>query len=65
MARSPEAMHKCPLLKRDIFWGDCYEVQEIRNDELEPSFFRTNSMQMKQIKFAKFASGTLPTNRQA
>lgn len=25
--------------KRDIFWGDCYEVQEIRNDELEPSFF--------------------------
>lgn len=28
-------------------------------------FFRTNSMQMKQIKFAKFASGTLPTNRQA
>jgi len=25
----------CPLLKRDIYWGLCYEVQEVREDNMD------------------------------
>ena len=39
MARSPEAQHDCPLLNRRVYWGDCYEVQEIREDSMDAYFF--------------------------
>lgn len=39
MARSPEAQHDCPLLNRSVFWGECYEVQEIREDSMDADFF--------------------------
>ena len=39
MSRSPDARHDCPLLNREVFWGDCYEVQEIRNDDMDADLF--------------------------
>ena len=39
MARSPESQHECPLLNRKIFWGDCYEIQDIRNDDMDAELF--------------------------
>lgn len=39
MARSPDARHDCPLLNREVFLGDCYEVQEVRNDDMDADLF--------------------------
>ena len=33
MSRHDEKQY-CPLLKRSIFWGMCYEVQEVREDNM-------------------------------
>jgi len=35
MARDADAKHKCPLYKRDVYWGECIEVQEVREDEMD------------------------------
>lgn len=37
MARSPNAKHKCPLFNRSVYWSECYEVQEIRDDDMDMS----------------------------
>jgi len=47
MARSPEAQHDCPLLNRRVYWGDCYEVQEIREDSMDAYFFLISLKLMK------------------
>lgn len=39
MARSPDAQHNCPLLNRSVFWGECYEVQDIRSDDMDAELF--------------------------
>lgn len=33
--RSPNEKHFCPLMDREIFWGDCVEVQEVREDNMD------------------------------
>ena len=38
MARSPNATHQCPLYSREIYWSECYEVQEVREDEMDPKW---------------------------
>lgn len=40
MARSPLEKHKCPLYSRDITWSECYEVQEVRDDEMDMKWLR-------------------------
>lgn len=30
---------ECPLLNREIFFGDCVEVQEIREDNMDMELF--------------------------
>lgn len=35
MARSPNEEHKCPLYNRNVTWSECYEVQEVREDEMD------------------------------
>lgn len=40
MARSPIAKHKCPLYGREISWSECYEVQEVREDEMDEKWLR-------------------------
>ena len=37
MARNHNEFSKCPLMKREIQYGECYEVQEIRNGEMSMS----------------------------
>lgn len=37
--RHPDDKHICPLLKREIFWGDCVEVQDIRDDNMDMELF--------------------------
>lgn len=38
MARSPNAMHQCPLYDRAVYWSECYEVQEVREDSMDPKW---------------------------
>jgi len=33
--RHPDDKHYCPLYEREVFWGDCYEVQEVREDNMD------------------------------
>lgn len=33
--RQPDDKHFCPLMNREVFWGDCYEVQEVREDNMD------------------------------
>ena len=35
----PDQKRYCPLLKKDIYWGGCYEVQEVRKDNLDMENF--------------------------
>lgn len=35
MAINHNDKHICPLLKCEILYGECYEVQEIREDEMD------------------------------
>lgn len=37
--RHSDDQFNCPLLKRKIFWGDCIEVQEIRDDNMDMELF--------------------------
>ena len=37
--RSPDEKYSCPLLNREIFWGDCFEVQDIRDDNMDMELF--------------------------
>lgn len=40
MARSPIAKHECPLYGRETIWSECYEVQEVREDEMDAKWLR-------------------------
>lgn len=33
--RRPDDKHICPLMNREILWGDCVEVQEVREDNMD------------------------------
>ena len=35
MARSANEKHYCPLYNRDVYWSECVEVQEVREDEMD------------------------------
>ena len=35
MARNHDDKCICPLYKREIQYGECYEVQEVRDDEMD------------------------------
>lgn len=35
MVRSPSEKHFCPLYGREVYWSECYEVQEVREDEMD------------------------------
>lgn len=35
MVRSANEKHFCPLYNREIYWSECYEVQEVREGEME------------------------------
>lgn len=35
MARSHNSEFSCPLFGRKITYGECYEVQEIRDEEMD------------------------------
>lgn len=40
--RHPDEKHYCELLRHDIFWGGCggcYEVQEVREDNMDMELF--------------------------
>ncbi len=37
MARSPNEKHNCPLYNRSIYWSECYEVQDVRGDDMDMS----------------------------
>lgn len=36
--RHPDDHHFCSLLQREVFWGDCWTVQDIRGDETDMEF---------------------------
>lgn len=33
--RRPDDKHVCPLINKEIFWGDCVEIQEVREDSMD------------------------------
>ena len=35
MAKTQYDTHMCPLYGREVFYGECYEVQEVREDEMD------------------------------
>lgn len=35
MAKNHDDMHLCPLFGRNILYGECYEVQDVRDDEMD------------------------------
>lgn len=35
MAKTHDDKFVCPLYEREISYGECYEVQEIRDDEMK------------------------------
>lgn len=35
MARSANEKHYCPLYDRSVYWSECVEVQEVREDEMD------------------------------
>lgn len=40
--RHPSDQHMCPLFEKSIFWGGmggCYEVQEVREDNMDIELF--------------------------
>lgn len=36
--RHPDDKHACPLFHRDVFWGECWVVQDIRDDNTDMEF---------------------------
>lgn len=35
MAKNHNDKRVCPLFEREILYGECYEVQEVREDEMD------------------------------
>lgn len=35
MAKNHDDKYLCPLFEREILYGECYEVQEVRDDEMD------------------------------
>lgn len=35
MAKNHDDKHICPLYGREILYGECYEVQEVREDNMD------------------------------
>lgn len=35
MVRHPHDTNNCPLYNRKVSWTECYEVQEVRDDEMD------------------------------
>lgn len=40
MARNHDDKCICPLYNREILYGECYEVQEVRDDEMDMKWLR-------------------------
>ena len=38
MAKNHDDQRLCPLYGRQIYYGECYEVQEVREDEMDPKW---------------------------
>ncbi len=36
--RHPDDKHNCPLLEREVFWGDCWIIQDVRDDGTDMEF---------------------------
>jgi hypothetical protein len=36
--RHPDDKHMCPLFKRNVLWGECWIVQDIRADDTDMEF---------------------------
>lgn len=36
--RHPNDKHHCPLLGREVLWGECWIVQDIRGDNTDMEF---------------------------
>lgn len=36
--RHPDANYNCPLFGKAIYWGDCWIVQDIRDDNTDMKF---------------------------
>ena len=43
MAKNHNDRCVCPLFGREILYGECYEVQEVREDEMEMKSARSAS----------------------
>lgn len=37
MAKNHDDKFRCPLYDREILYGECYEVQDIRSDDMDMS----------------------------
>lgn len=38
MAKTHDDKFLCPLYGREILYGECYEVQEVREDSMDPKW---------------------------
>lgn len=36
--RHPDTQHDCPLFNERIYWGDCWIIQDIREDNTDMEF---------------------------
>lgn len=36
--RHPDDHHSCPLLSREVYWGECWIIQDIREDNTDMEF---------------------------
>ncbi len=36
--RHPDDKHSCPLFHREVLWGECWVVQDIRADNTDMEF---------------------------
>ena len=36
--RHPDDRHLCPLLEREVFWGESWIIQDIRDDNTDMEF---------------------------
>lgn len=55
--RHPDDKHPCPLLKRDVLWGECWVIQDIRDDNTDMEFARSLLNDPPQIKSVRNAGG--------
>lgn len=40
-SREPSERHQCILFNEDISWSSCFEVQEVRREDMDMNFFAT------------------------